>query len=491
MLLISLLLAICFAQSSIQEQLNEGDHVETVDIDSGDENGNPVKVEVTRVIERISRHFSDKFHCFYDDKNMYTDWSRKVYPEDGKTGNVLNKWYCCGYMANGRKQCDKLKKWKFVNGNSFTLCDNTYQEAYAETRVWETRDGGDGQTYSKPRRDLCCENAHFQDCTSCKSFVVWDFTVEKQTTEKYPDPNFGGDRVLEASYKCNEEHTDEENPIPNPEDCDDIISNCSEEENEQACLRNNNIIKHGDGNILLAEVEGKVTLKDTWRDVFYNQPSRAVDGVEYPPYAYGNRVYPAGFAQGTLREFNDPPICVYAPNVGGRVLEIRVEPEEAGSQLCVDDLLADTAEKNNPGVTQACDDVRLQTCFPDANSDGNDAGGFAFLISCSESCADGDVDLWFRLRASVNKWTEAGDEDKGTDKTEVNTEMWCMWGNQNMLDELPENVDSFKGLDGDFSRWDIYPSDLEPETDPIVRPVPSSVSYFSFAVLVSALALLF
>jgi len=244
-------------------------------------------------------------------------------------------------------------------------------------------------------------------------------------------------------------------------------------------------------------------LKDTWRDVFYTQPDKVIEGTDitYPPYAYSNEVYPAGFSHATLREFNDPPVCVYAPNVGGRVLEIRVEPEEAGSQLCVDDLLADTAEKNNPGVTQACDDVRLQTCFPDANSDGADAGGFAFLISCSESCADGDVDLWFRLRASVNKWTEAGDISKGTDKTEVNTEMWCMWGNQNMIGELPqicdednencESIETFKGLDGDFSRWDVYPSDLEPETDPQVRPVESNVSCFSLALLISALALLF
>jgi len=311
------------------------------------------------------------------------------------------------------------------------------QSAFSETRRYQNSD------IPKPRRDLCCQNNDFQDCTSCKSFVVWDFTVDTNP--------YGGDRVLEASYDCNR---NSEEDIPS--DCD-----------------------------------GKVTLKDTWRDVFYDQPSKKIEGttIAYPPYAYGNAVYPAGFAQGTLREFNDPPICVYAPNVAGRVLEIRVEPEEAGSQLCVDDLLADTAEKNNPGVTQACDDVRLQSCFPDADSD-EDAKGFAFLISCSESCADGDVDLWFRIRASVNKWTDAGDSDLGTDKTEVNTEMWCMWGNQDMEGELPDAT-PFQGLDGDFSRWDIYPSDLEPEIDPQVRPVQSGVSYFSLAVLVSALALLF
>jgi len=426
MLLLSLFLAVCFG--AIQEQLNENQDVV---------NG--------QVKEEISKHFSDKFYCFEDIAGMYTSWSNQM------GYNSADTWYCCGYMANGRKQCDKMNQWRMVNGNSFTLCETSYQEA-----IRETRNNGN----KKPRRDLCCDNDHFQDCTSCKSFVVWDFTVD---TDSY-----GGDRVLEASYNCNKDQATEDNPIPDPSTCQDISDG---------------------GNI---EIDGKVTLKDTWRDVFYNQPPKVVDGtdIQYPPYAYSNEVYPAGFSHATLREFNDPPVCVYAPNVGGRVLEIRVEPEEAGSQLCVDDLLADTAEKNNPGVTQACDDVRLQTCFPDANSDGEDAGGFAFLISCSESCADGDVDLWFRLRASVNKWTEAGDENKGTDKTEVNTEMWCMWGNQNMLDELPE-VDSFKGLDGDFSRWDVYPSDLEPETDPQVRPVESNVSGFSLALLISALAFLF
>jgi len=427
MLLISLLLTICFAQQ-IQVQLSNS-NIETVD-------------GVQRVKEEISKHFSDKFYCFQDVAGMYDDWSQAIY------GNTNQKWFCCGYMANGRKQCDRMNEWRMVNGNSFTLCEESYTEAIAK-----------GQ--NKPRKDLCCANDHFQDCTSCKSFVVWDFTVEEDT--------YGGDRVLEASYNCNK---NSENDIPDASECEDIKN---------------------DRGQTIVEIDGKVTLDNDWRDVFYSQPAKTVDGnddISYPPYAYGNEVYPAGFAQGTLREFNDPPVCVYAPNVGGRVLEIRVEPEEAGSQLCVDDLLADTAEKNNPGVTQACDDVRLQTCFPDANSDG-DSGGFAFVISCSESCADGDVDLWFRLRASVNKWTEAGDADKGTDKTEVNTEMWCMWGNQNMAGELPEGPDSFKGLDGDFSKWDVFPSDLEPEQDPQVRPVESSVSSFTLALLVSALALLF
>jgi hypothetical protein len=438
MLLISLLLTLCFG--AIQEKLSMA-HINS--------DG--------QVKEEISKHFSDKFYCFLDKNGMYKDWTKAIYGNN-QWDDANGVWFCCGYMANGRKQCDRLTEWRVVNGNSFTLCEETYQAAIS------TEDGNK----EKPRRDLCCSNNHFDDCSTCKSFVVWDFTVDTNS--------HGGDKVLEASYNCNKDST-----ADIPEGCDDYEI---------------------DG----IAVDGKVTLKDTWRDVYYSQKDKSIEtdpDTTYPPYAYGNEVYPAGFAHATLREFNDPPVCVYAPNVGGRVLEIRVEPDEAGSQLCVDDLLADTAEKNNPGVTQACDDVRLQTCFPDANSDAVDAGGFSFVISCSESCADSDVDLWFRLRASVNKWTDAGNTDLGTDQTEVNTEMWCMWGNQNMEGELPTKiirqggqdvetvVDTFKGLDGDFSKWDVYPSDLEPETDPQVRPVESNVSCFSLALLISALALLF
>jgi len=238
----------------------------------------------------------------------------------------------------------------------------------------------------------------------------------------------------------------------------------------------------------------KVTLDKTWRDVYNAQKApETPGGIGYPPYAYDNNVYPGGFARATLREFNDPPVCVYAPNVAGRVLEVRVEPEESGSQVCVDDLHEDSLERNTPGVTQACDDVKLQTCFSDANTD-DAIDGFAFVISCSESCADGDVDLWFRLRASINKWTESGDASKGTDQTELNTEMWCMWGNQDMrVDgefDAPENF-QVSGLDGNFAKWDVFPSDLEPDKAPIVRPVQSGVSVVSMGVLFSILALLF
>jgi len=365
--------------------------------------------------------FNDKFSCFHDSNGVYERWADSFYPNDDNS----DAYYCCGTMANGRWQCDKMKSWKQVGDNRFSLCDDSYSEAIAEVV--------NGGSTPKLRRDLCCENDHFNNCNLCSSFMVWDFTID-------PVNSHGGDPIL-----------------------------------EQSLLANN-----------------KVTLSPDWRTTFNSQPApETANGEGYPPYAYDNNVYPGGFARAKLREYNDPPVCVYAPNVAGRVIEIKVEPEESGSQICVDDLHEDSLEKNAPGVTQACDDSRLQTCFSDANS--ADSGGFAFLISCSESCADSDVDLWFRLRASVNKWTEAGDEAKGTDQTEVNTEMWCMWGNQDMRDDEGNSVfpDSFPPeLDGNFAKWDVYPSDLTPEEDPIVRPVENSVSMLSFGIaLLSVLAL--
>merc|ERR1711879_405610 len=323
------------------------------------------------------------------------------------------------------RQCDRIQEWKKVGDSHFTLCETNYASAVSE-----------GTTANpKLRRDLCCENDEFNDCNLCKSFVVWDFTVDADS--------HGGDITMEKEYQNNMDLGTGELKYGDDDRTKTIIH-----PDQEAMKDSTNT------------AAGKVFLQNDWRDLYYGQPKRTVqyDGengpeeVDYPEYAYDNLIHPAGFARATLREFNDPPVCVYVPNVGGRVIEVRVEPEESGSQVCVDDLHEDSLERNTPGVTQACDDVKLQTCFSDANTD-DAIDGFAFVISCSESCADGDVDLWFRLRASINKWTESGDASKGTDQTELNTEMWCMWGNQDMrVDgefDAPENF-QVSGLDGNF-----------------------------------------
>lgn len=379
--------------------------------------------------------FSDKFNCFEDKGRVYEAYFIDAY------GSAGSGFVCCGVMANGRRQCDRMEEWRQVGDSRFSLC---------KTNWWEALNPPGTQM----RKDLCCDNSDFNDCAVCSSFMVWDFTG---VGEDGVIPNsqgavnqadfYGGDNILEKKNK--------------DDSCSPPYESCP-------------------------------TLRDDWRSMFNNMeengPSLIASGESYPPYAYENDVYPGGFAVGTLQEFNDPPVCVYAPEVAGRVIEVKVEPEEAGSQVCVDDLHEDSLQRNNPGVTQACDDSRLQTCFADGTPDDS-VSGFAFLISCSESCADGPVDLWFRLRASVMKWTDAGDEAKGTDRTEVNTEMWCMWGNQNMTASLP---DSFPNdLDGDFSKWDVFPSDLAPEEDPVVFPVRDGVSMLTVSSVLALLAILF
>eukprot|EP00493_Phyllostaurus_siculus_P026185 UN26530 len=226
---------------------------------------------------------------------------------------------------------------------------------------------------------FCCENNEFNDCNLCKSFVVWDFTVDEDS--------HGGDITMEKEYKNN---MDTDGSAKYSKDSPPPQDAMKDSDNTNA---------------------GKIFMQNDWRDLYYGQSLRQVERngkiIDYPEYAYDNLIHPAGFARATLREFNDPPVCVYVPNVGGRVIEVKVEPEESGSQVCVDDLHEDSLERNAPGVTQACDDSRLQTCFPDANT-SEESAGFAFLISCAESCADSDLDLWFRVRSSINRWVDNG-----------------------------------------------------------------------------------
>lgn len=399
--------------------------------------------------EELSVHFNDKFSCFYDASGTYSDFYTTFYgtggcQDSGETNAPCAAHYCCGYMANGLKQCDRFEEWSIVEGTHFALCESDYTSAVSE---WSG-------SQPKLRRDLCCANNQFTDCTLCKSFMVWDFTV---------DDTHGGDAALEAALDTT----------------------------------GGQGTTGGDGNP--EWTEPTVFLEDNWRDLYTSRSNQnptftttSGSTQNYPPYAYYNDIYPAGYARGKLREFNDPPVCVYAPNTAGRIIEIKVEPDETGNNICVDDLHEDSLERNTPGVTQACDKQRLRTCFPDAaTSDVPD--GFAFLISCSESCADGDVDLWFRLRSSVNKWTEAGQESLGTDRTELNTEMWCMWGVQDMrtLDEdtgaLTFDLAQTMGveLDGNFAKWDIWPSDLYPETEPqVYRPDSASLALSVFSALI-------
>jgi len=475
-MLFSLLFTVGFAQQvSLSTQYNQ--IFETIPrVEIVTDQGTTVETNVVQMRESFTSKFSEKFSCFHDTNNVYKDWADVMYP--GGEANWPNDgaYYCCGYMANGRRQCDKINHWYSIGDSHFALCDEEYWTAVSE----KTSAG-----QPKPRRDLCCENDHFNDCNLCKSFVVWDFTVSRPVSnnDRIREDPHGGDVMLERSWKKTDCVQYQEHPdFPNQQENFQLLE---QDYQDDSC-----------GTVHLnADVD--------WREKFEHQPRPEVysnargEYISFPPYAYDNKVYPGGYMRATLREFNDPPVCVYVPQVAGRVIEVRVEPEESGSQICVDDMHEDSLERNEPGVTQACDDSRLSTCFPDAETDadeGRQSKGFSFLISCAESCADSDTDLWFRVRASINRWTDAGDSALGTDQADVNTEMWCMWGNQDMTDgegasTLPD-LDIFNELDGNFAKWDVFPSDLTPEEDPVVRPVQSSAFVLSLVSL-SIVALFF
>jgi len=203
----------------------------------------------------------------------------------------------------------------------------------------------------------------------------------------------------------------------------------------------------------------KTTFVKNWEELYLDQNLDDKD-------AYDNQIYPGGFAHGTLKEFNEPPVCVYIPGAGGSSIEIKVEPDEQGDRLCVSDLEDDINGRNDPGQITTCDDVRLNTCFPDGSLD-EEKDGFAFYIFCDESCEEGgDVYLWFRARYSDTKWT---DEDANSSD---GVEMWCEYVN------------------GNYPEYDVFPSDVAYEKPPI-QFEPSSTSSFVIFFIVLSLSLLF
>lgn len=209
----------------------------------------------------------------------------------------------------------------------------------------------------------------------------------------------------------------------------------------------------------------KATFETDWRETYLDQNLDSSNG-------YDNAVYPGGFVKGTLREFNDPNVCVFIPKAAGAMIEIKVESEESGDRLCIGDLHDEESDRNNPGQNNSCGDTNVETCFGDAEtSTDNDEYGVAFYIFCDEGCEEGggsgDVPLWFRARFSPKEksWM------KGTYDAEDNVEMWCEY------------------IIRDYPEFDVWPSEITP----IVKEVTfddSSASQLLLQVLFSLLLLL-
>lgn len=207
-----------------------------------------------------------------------------------------------------------------------------------------------------------------------------------------------------------------------------------------------------------SDMSAASTFETNWRETYTAIP-------DDDTLAYEKKIYPAGFTHARLREYNDPPVCVYIPNAAGHVIEIRVDPDESGNTVCVNDLADDIESKNNPGQNTACDDSQLRTCFSDGDTSTADKG-FAFYVNCEEGCEDGDVNMWIRARVSDMKWATVESQDADT-----NIEMWCMW------------------MDRDTPEWDTYPSNIRPAGANVGGTVEDGASDLAAFLVVLVLAL--
>jgi len=222
-------------------------------------------------------------------------------------------------------------------------------------------------------------------------------------------------------------------------------------------------------------MESVSTLSTDWRQDYLDQNLSKQQG-------YDNQVFPAGFQKGTLREFNDPAVCVFIPHSAAKVIEVKVEADK-GDRICIGDVHDETVDRNNPGQNDACGTANVKTCFGDANVEAVNvvAGGeettqkptehgFAFYLFCDEECTEGggsgDVSLWFRARFSKTSWLA------GTYKATENVEMWCDY----VIRDYPE--------------YDVYPSDLSLTVDAIWTEEDDSVLNL-FATLFLVLLVLF
>jgi len=172
-----------------------------------------------------------------------------------------------------------------------------------------------------------------------------------------------------------------------------------------------------------------------------------------------NKIYPAGFKHATLQEYNNPPVCVFVPNSAGKVIELKLEPDEKNSRLCISDLQDDMNSRNDPGQNTTCDDFRLLSCFADggeSDTTRDKKKDFAFFVTCDEGCEEGgEVHFWYRARVSKRGWYNV-DEDSDKQVAADNTEMWCQY----ILEKYPD--------------FNVYPQDLVPDGYERMQPVLES-----------------
>lgn len=167
-------------------------------------------------------------------------------------------------------------------------------------------------------------------------------------------------------------------------------------------------------------------------------------------------VYPVGFQQFTLAEFNEPPICLHVPNSGDKKVEILIESESQDASICIHDASDPGYSNNDVGNVATCGKGQLYSCFTAAEPGAVDPEDqstisledFSFYVYCQESCEASDVNLWIRIRTSVQSW------DEGKTGVEDDLEMWCE------MEKGTRLTDPVTGTEMEDAYYFTYPSEL-------------------------------
>lgn len=169
-------------------------------------------------------------------------------------------------------------------------------------------------------------------------------------------------------------------------------------------------------------------------------------------------IHPAGFKSFDLREFSEPPVCIWVPGSGDKKVEVMIETEMNDASICIRDGSDMSVGRNmDVGNIETCNKGKLEACFTAATNNQNQNKDFFFMIYCDGSCEASDLDLWLRIRTSNIDW------NAGKSSTADDIEMWC---------EMEKGSTSmYKGNDDAVLTREDYtwPSDLlpkKPDNDP-------------------------
>jgi len=171
--------------------------------------------------------------------------------------------------------------------------------------------------------------------------------------------------------------------------------------------------------------------------------------------AQGETVYPAGFKQYTLAEFNQPPVCMTVPESGDKKVEILIETAVEDAHVCIHDASDIGFANNDVGNVDTCGMGLLYACFTAAEAEtvNNGVEDFSFYVYCKESCEASDVGLWIRVRTSTQTW------EQGKTGVDDDLEMWCEMEKGTVLEDS----------NGTEHNYFTYPEDLVTD-NPVVFP---------------------